>query len=209
VTRDNVIPIDTRELIRGKLLAAVGPALAREGFKRLDEDLVAREAGVQRYNIFRYFGGLPGLITAFGESSLFWPRVEELMRETPEDFRHLSPEKQVATFFKSLLATLRRRPLTLDIMAWEALERNELSKRLEDVRVRTSLEYFENMQGEIPDEIDLSAIVALLAGAVQFLTIRSRNTRSFGGIDLESEKGWRRIEKAIDVLLGGSLTDTK
>jgi AcrR family transcriptional regulator len=207
--RDNVIAIDAGERIKSKLLSAVGPALARTGFNRLDEDLVASEAGVKRYNIYRYFGGLPGLISAFGETSQFWPPVQELMRETPDSFATLPPEQQVATFFKSLLITLRRRPITLDIMAWEALERNELSKRLEDVRVRTSLEYFENLQGDILDEIDLSAIVALLAGAVQFLTIRSRNTRTFGGIDLDSEKGWRRIEKAIEALLGGSLYDAK
>lgn len=204
--RNKVIAIDTRKRVEDKLISAVGPVLARVGFNRFHADLVAREAGVKRINVFRFFGGLPGLVAAYGESSHFWPPVEELLMETPEHFKELPPEQQIAAFFKSMLITLRRRPLTLDIMAWEALERNELSKRLEDVRVRISLEYFENLQGDIPEDIDLSAIVALLAGAVHFLTIRSRNARTFGGIDLESEAGWRRIEEAIELLMRGSLT---
>ncbi len=204
--RQKVISINSKQRIQDKLVAAVGPVLARTGFNRFDAAQVAREAGVKRSNVFRCFGGLPGLVAAFGESTHFWPSVEELMAETTEHFKDLPPEQQIAAFFKSILITLRRRPLTLDIMAWEALERNELSKRLEDVRVRIFLEYFENLQGDIPEDIDLSAVVALLAGAVHFLTIRSRNTRTFGGIDLESEAGWRRIEQAIELLMRGSLS---
>jgi AcrR family transcriptional regulator len=203
---DKVIPINTHELVKQRLVSAVGPLLARVGFNRLSEDLIVRETGLKRINIFRFFGGLPGLVSAYGESGQFWPPTEELLTETSANFTELPPEQQMAAFFKSLLICLRRRPQTLDILAWETLERNELSKRLEDVRVRTALEYFENLHGEIPDSIDLSAIVALLAGAVLFLSVHSRNMRTFGGIDLQSESGWRRIEEAIELLMRGSLS---
>ncbi|MDZ7762449.1 MAG: TetR/AcrR family transcriptional regulator [Desulfovermiculus sp.] len=201
-----VIPINTHEQVRTKLIAAIGSILARVGFSRCNEDLVAQEAGLKRINIFRYFGGLPGLVSAFGESGLFWPTTDELLQETIDNFPQLTPEEQMSAFFKSLLVCLRHRPQTLDILAWEALERNELSRRLEDVRVRTALEYFENLHGEIPEDIDLSAIVALLAGAVFFLSVQSRNMRTFGGIDLQSEAGWKRIEQAIELLMRGSFS---
>ena len=203
---NKVIPIDTRDRIKNRLILVVGPLLARVGFQRINEDLVARESGLKRINIFRLFGGLPGLVSAFGDSGRFWPSTRELLQETDEGFTDVPPEQQMAAFFKSLLICLRRRPQTLDILAWEILERNELSKLLEDIRVRTSLEYFENLHGEIPEEIDLSAVVALLAGAVFFLSVQSRNTKTFGGIDLQSEAGWRRIEQAIELLMRGSLS---
>ena len=206
MTGRKVIPINTHEQVRAKLIAAAGSLLARAGFSRCNEDQVAHEAGLKRINIFRYFGGLPGLVSAFGESGQFWPTTHELLQETTENFPKLTPEEQMSAFFKSLLVCLRRRPQTLDILAWEALERNELSRRLEDVRVRTALEYFENLHGEIPEDIDLSAIVALLAGAVFFLSVQSRNMRTFGGIDLQSEAGWKRIEQAIELLMRGSLS---
>jgi len=206
MSADKVIPINANELAKEKLVAAVGPLLARVGFYRFNEDLVTQETGLKRINIYRFFGGLPGLISAFAESGRFWPLTGELLAETTKSFSELAPEQQMAAFFKSLLICLRRRPQTLDILAWETLERNELSKRLEDVRVRTALEYFENLHGEIPEDIDLSAVVALLAGAVLFLSVHSRTMRTFGGIDLQSDAGWRRIEQAIELLMRGSLS---
>jgi AcrR family transcriptional regulator len=199
-----VISIDSERRIREKLIAATGRVLAREGFERLDRERVAREAGVSAGSILRCFGSLEGLVDAYGQSGAFWPSVRELMNDTQGDFAELAPEQQVAAFYKSLLAALRRRPETMDILAWEALERNDYSRRLEEVRVRVSLEYFEHLQGEIPEGTDLSAIVALLAGAVQFVAARSRRSSNFGGIALNSEKGRRRIDHAIDALMSGS-----
>ncbi len=206
-SREKVIPINTNEIIKNKLLYALGRCLASVGFQGLDEEVLAREAGVKRTNIYRFYGSLPQLVSAYAESGLFWPTSAELMQETRCDFEKLSSEQQVAAFFKSLLLCLRRRPQTLDILAREPLERNELAKRLEDVRVRTSLECFEHLNGKIPEKIDLSAIVALLAGAVFFLSMYSRKTKTFGGIDLQSEKGWQRIELAIEQLVQGSFED--
>jgi AcrR family transcriptional regulator len=203
---NKIISIDINQQIKKRLIDTVGPLLARVGFHRFNVDLVVEASGLNRVNIFHFFGGLPGLVAAFGASGDFWPLTDELLQETREDFIRLSPEQQMAAFFKSLLICLRRRPLTLDILAWETLERNELSKQLEDIRVRTALEYFENLHGEIPEHIDLSAIVALLAGAVFFLSVHSRNTRTFGGIDLQSDAGWRRIDQAIEILMRGSLS---
>ncbi len=199
-----VIPLDSERRIREKLISAMGTVLARVGFERLDRELVAREAGVAAGNILRCFGGLDGLVDAYGQSDLFWPSAQELMCEVRRSFAELTPEEQMATFYKSLFSALRRRPETMDILAWEALERNDLSRRLEEIRVRISLEYFENLQGEIPEGADLSAIVALLAGAIQFLAVRSRRSTSFGGIDLSSERGRQRIDCAIDALVKGS-----
>lgn len=204
MSESRIISIDCERRIREKLIAATGRVLAQKGFERLDSERVAREAGVASGNIRRCFGGLEGLVDAYGESEAFWPSAQELMRQTRDDFGQLYPEQQMAAFYKSLLTSLRHRPETTDILAWEALERNDYSRRLEEVRVRVSLEYFENLQSEIPEEADISAIVALLAGAVQFIAIRSRRSSNFGGIALNSEKGWNRIERAIEALMSGS-----
>jgi len=204
-----VIPLESERRIREKLISAMGTVLARVGFERLDRELVAQEAGVAVGNIERCFGGLNGLVDAFGQSDIFWPSAQELMCEVRGSFAELTPEQQMATFYKSLFSALRRRPETMEILAWEALERNDLSRRLEEIRVRISLEYFENLQGEIPEGADLSAIVALLAGAVQFLAVRSRRSTSFGGIDLSSKRGRQRIDCAIEALVKGSFAASR
>ena len=48
-------------ITRRRLISAVGSLLAREGFKGIGVNAVAREAGVDKKLIYRYFDGLPGL----------------------------------------------------------------------------------------------------------------------------------------------------
>ncbi|HKZ16288.1 MAG TPA: TetR/AcrR family transcriptional regulator, partial [Geobacteraceae bacterium] len=55
-----------REATRTRLIQAVGALLARHGFTAIGVNAVAKEAGVDKVLIYRYFGGLPQLIAAFG-----------------------------------------------------------------------------------------------------------------------------------------------
>lgn len=196
------IKSDRKEFTQNKLVKAVGKVLAKNGFKGLGINKVAREAGVDKVLIYRYFGGLPGLIGEYSRTVDFWPTVDELMGTSRNHLKKLPPDKQVAEFFKSFLSALRRRPLTQEILAWELLERNELTKHLESVRVRTILEYFELLES-IPDDDILSVIVVLMGGAVNHLLIKYRLNSSIGGIDLSVEEGWDRINDGIDVLVTG------
>jgi AcrR family transcriptional regulator len=193
---------DRRERTRAKLIKAVGKVLAESGFRGLGVNKVAKEAGVDKVLVYRYFGGLPELVDAFSRTVDFWPTVEELIGPDPDRIRKLPPDRQVAEFFKSFLGALRKRPVTLEILAWELLERNELSRELEDIRIKTILEYFEFLD-EVPDDDILTVIVVLMGGAVNHLLVKSRINTWIGGIDLTSEDGWDRIDEGIDRLLSG------
>lgn len=196
---------DRKTQTRKKLIKAVGTVLAKHGFKGLGVNKVAKTAGVDKVLVYRYFNGLPGLVSAYSQAVDFWPPVEELLGPDPDSVKSLTPDMQVAHFFKAFMAALRKRPVTQDILAWELLERNELSKEMEERRIRTILEFFEQLE-TLPDDDNLSAIVALMAGAVNHLIVKSRITPSISGIDLESEAGWDRINRAIDLLLKGIFT---
>lgn len=204
----NIIQFNRKAVTQKKLIHAVGKLLAEEGFKGLGVNRVAREAGVDKVLVYRYFGGLPELIREYSKTVDFWPTVEELMGPDPERLKTLPPDQQVAEVFKSFIAALRKRPATQDILAWELLERNELSMQLEDVRIRTFLEFFEYLD-TIPDDVNLTPIVVLMGAAVNHLIVLSRINRFFGGIDFKSEDDWERINKGIELLLKGIFSDSE
>ncbi len=199
----NIIPFDKKEKTKKKLVDAVGTLLSKEGFKGIDINKIARIANVDKKYIYSYFDGLPGLIYGYSKTVDFWPTVEELMGPDPEKIKRMDGGDQISFFFKSFLRALRKRPVTQDILAWEMLEKNELSKQLEHIRVKTALEYFEEMDN-LPDDKDLTAVVMLMAGAIYFLLIRSRIDNSIGGLDLVTDEGWKRVEDGIDLLIKGS-----
>ena len=64
-----------------KILAALGAILAEPGgSRRIGVNAVATRAGVDKVLIYRYFGGLEGLLAAFAEKTDLWPTVEEAAR---------------------------------------------------------------------------------------------------------------------------------
>jgi len=196
-----VIPIRNKDLTKQKLIAAVGKVVAQVGFQRLGVNMVAREAGVDKKLIYRYFQGLPGLMAAYGKTLEYWPTAEELLGEDIQRIKAMPPHELMAAFFKRYLRAILKRPHTLEILAWEAIERNELTKALEEVRAKTALEFFELMNDDPPEEIDLTALVIILAGSMNFLAVRSRIHRTLGGVDLQTEAGWKRIEDTLDIML--------
>ncbi|NDV19727.1 TetR family transcriptional regulator [Pseudodesulfovibrio sp. JC047] len=196
----NVVPIRNKELTKKRLIRAVGKVVSEVGFQKLGVNLVAREAGVDKKLIYRYFHGLHGLMAAYSQTVDFWPTAEELLGEDVNSIERMSSHVLMSLFFKRYLKAILRRPHTLEILAWEAIERNELTEVLEEVRVKTALEFFELMEEEPPSDVDLTALVLIMAGAINFLAVRSRIHQSLGGVDLQSEAGWKRIEDTLDTL---------
>jgi len=180
------------------LIRAVGTLLAHKGFTALGVNAVAKEAGVDKVLIYRYFGGMPELLRAFGSSGEFWPSFEELTGGDTAALRQLPLSESTAIIMRNYIQGLRRRALTQEILAWEAVERNELTEVLENVREEVSMKLFKELAPSLKGvDSDVAAITALLAAAVNYLLIRSRTIRTFNGVDIRNEEGWKQLETAI------------
>ena len=199
--------IRNREATRGRLIEAVGTLLAAKGFTGLGVNAVAREAGVDKVLIYRYFGGLPQLIVAFGREGNFWPSIKELAGGDVMAFGQRPLPEQLSHLAKNFTTAIRRRPLTQEILAWEMIERNELTAELEAIRENTMINFFEMFFPPTDQGPDIAAMGAVIGAGISYLVSRGRKIRIYNGIDLASETGWRRIEKAIDTMIRGTFTE--
>lgn len=195
---------------RAGLVRAVGTLLAREGFKALGVNAVAKEAGVDKVLIYRYFGGMPELLKAFGTSGEFWPSFDEMTGGDIEGLRSLPLARSASVIMKNYIKAIRSRPLTREILAWESVESNELTRGLEAIREEVTLQLFKELKpGPARTDGDVAAVTALLAAAVTYLVIRSRNVRVFNTVDIRSEQGWQRLGKAVELICDRSLAPGK
>jgi AcrR family transcriptional regulator len=196
--------IRDREATRARLIEAVGTLLAREGFTGLGVNAVAREAGVDKVLIYRYFGGLPELIAAFGREGNFWPSIKELAGGDVVAFGQLPLAEQLSQMGKNFMAAIRKRPLTQEILAWEMIERNDLTVELETIRENTMMNFFEMFFQSAKKGPDIAAMGAIIGAGISYLASRGRKIRFYNGIDLDSEAGWQRLEGAIDTMIQGT-----
>ncbi len=197
--------IRDRQLTSKRLISAVGSLLAKKGFIGIGVNAVAKEAGVDKVLIYRYFGGLEGLIAAFGSEGDFWPSTLELAGGDLKKFTNMALEERLSAFAANFIQALRKRPLTQAIMAWEIIEPNDLTEELERIREQGLMECFQMFFMEDEVQIDLQAILMLVGAAISYLVIRSKNIDLYGGLDISSEEGWQRIERAISTITYGAL----
>ncbi len=195
-TRDQAA---TREL----LIKAVGTLLARQGFTALGVNAVAKEASVDKVLIYRYFGGLPELLQQFGSSGEFWPSVDELIGGEVEALQQMPLAQSVAAVMRNYIKAIRSRPLTREILAWESVERNELTKVLEGIREKVSIELFQAVRIDPEKYPAVISVTTLLAAAVNYLVVRSRTIRQFNTIDISSEEGWETLAQTVTTICEG------
>nr|WP_287410578.1 TetR/AcrR family transcriptional regulator [Pseudodesulfovibrio sp.] len=191
-----------KEQTRHRIVEAVGRVLAEGGFKRLGVNRIAKEAGVDKVLIYRYFGGLAELVTEYGNSIEYWPPLEELIPPLNE-VRPVGGAEMLRFFFRNYVRAIRQRPLTLEIMAWEMTAHHDMAIRLEDIRVRTALECFEQMELHGAEKCDLTTGVLMLFAAVNSLLVKSRHTRTVGGLDLRADAAWERIDATVNAMAHG------
>jgi AcrR family transcriptional regulator len=197
-----------REATRARLVTAVGTLLAREGFKRLGVNAVAREAGVDKVLIYRYFGGLPELMAAFGREGNFWPSIKELAGGDIDAYGRLPAAEQLSRLSKNFIRAIRSRPLTQEILAWEMVERNELTAELEAIRENTMINFFEMFFPPSDEGPDIAAAGAIIGAGISYLATRARQISVYNGVELQSELGWQRLERALNTIIRGMFGST-
>jgi len=190
-------------MTEAKILEAVGRLLAGQGFEGLGVNAVAREAGVDKVLIYRYFGGLDELLRAFAGSSRFWPTREEILGGALDDSGREDPAALSVRILHGYLRELRVRPDSQEILRWELIRRNELTDELARVREAQGLSWLDDLPADLGARsgLDLAAVAALLHAGLVYLVLRAKTADVYQGVDLRTESGWSRIEGAVDVLV--------
>jgi len=192
-----------RQITRKKILDAVGTLLARKGFQGIGINAVAREAGVDKVLIYRYFGGLPQLLRAFAQHGEFWPTIGQILgRKLPEIGRMSTAEVSIL-ILQGYLRELKKRVTTQEILRWELVQRNELTEELAAAREVQGMEILDLLPQD-PEQLenrDLGAAAALLHAGLMYLVLRSKTADVYMGVDLRSEEGWARVENVIETLV--------
>ena len=193
--------VRNRPATERRLKNAVGKLLARGGFGVLGPSAVAREAGVDRMLIYRYFGNLDGLVAAVVKSPGFFPSIEEICDGDIAAMRARPMPERAAAVARNYARALIERPVVLAMMAWETVERNKLTAITETEREEMSYRLGELLFPEVASLRGMAGANALIGAAVTYLAIRQRKIRIFSGVNLRTEEGWRQLTEAIEIMM--------
>jgi AcrR family transcriptional regulator len=181
-----------------KILYALETLLTEQGFDALGVNAVAQASGVSKELIYRYFGGLEGLVLAWVEERDYWSFRRIDLAQDRLTSSGAGARQMIRESLHTFLEELRANPQIQEIRRWEMHSRSPLAERI----ARRREESGRRLVSRIPDEgRDVPAIYALLQAGLCYMVLRSTALESYCGVSLRHDKGWSRLEAAVDAIL--------
>jgi AcrR family transcriptional regulator len=192
-------PRRNRRLTEAKLRQAVEDLLVEGGFSALTPTAVGQRAGVNKMLIYRYFGDLQGLIRSIAYADDFFPTFDALRGDlSVAQLLAMPVSERAAYIIDRNTRMLLARPVVLELMVWELVERNELTAIMEEARETLGLKLMAELFPDVADKPMLQAISALLSAGVTYLALRRRKIRWYSGLDLTADPSWKTIATAVE-----------
>jgi AcrR family transcriptional regulator len=188
--------LHNRARTEAAILSAARDLLAADGFQGLGVNAVARRAGCDKQLIYRYFGGIEGLVDAIGLGLANW--ITDSLAGNPDQPPPASYAELMERLVIGFLAAFRANPLVQKIAAWELSERSEHVSRLAAARSAALSRWIVTVRGQMipPPATDAAAINAILIAGLQHIVLSAATSGGFAGIQLRTDNDWKRIETA-------------
>lgn len=192
-----------RQQTEQRLIDAVHELITNEGFDQVRINRLAQQAKVNKILIYRYFGGLNGLIDAYyakympvSNDPLF--DRSQLDSLSAEAFLQLS-----CTYLLNEFRSLRANPPVQQILKNDLLAHQPGTVTHFVAGKEQQIQPLVDRMAQLVHSAHGRPILAILVSAMTTLTFLAEDKRTLMGIYLGDEQGWSQIEEAVQYLYDG------
>ncbi len=194
-----------KEKTRQKLIKAVGSILIKEGFQNIKINRVEAVSGVSKKLIYRYFGGLEGLIKEYLEQRDFW-NIQ--IKQTEGRFYNTATplEKQeICAILEEQFHFFHKSPEMQKIILWGISEKNKTLKKIANNREKFGEPVFKKADLTFKDsDIDFRAVSGTIVAAIYYMILHGKMLgTTVCEIDITKTEGRERylntFKKIIDL----------
>lgn len=181
-----------------RLLEAVSTIIEEDGFSKLGINRIARVAECDKVLIYRYFGGLDGLLSEWAKKNDFYVAAYDMFCKEIEMVDRIHIKDLTKKVFIAQLHFLRENKMMQELIIWELSKFSKFTILLE-IRERNGhklqevLNHIANLESK---EIDM--YLTLLIAGINYIVLYARRYSLFNGIDFSDPESWIKLEKVID-----------
>jgi len=177
-------PEGRRQATEDAILDSFESELLSVGARRLNVAGIMARAGFAKPLLYKYFGGIAGLVKAWGERRKFWPDPRPSRSDA-------APGDQIKQDLQATATYFRRHPIILEFLAEELSAPDELSKAFGEVRDERGQIELKFIQGESNLlRRENRRLVIVLYAALAYLAMRARRSPRYMGLRLDTDEGW-------------------
>lgn len=182
-----------------RLLIAVSQIIENEGFNKIGVNKIAKQAKCDKVLIYRYFGGLEGLLSTWAKENDFYTLAYRAYSEratkveSSEDLIELTQN-----ILLEQLDFLRTNKLMQELLAWE-LSGNSTFRSIQDEREKNGFKLQEALEQKLGKESRVARMfITILIASINYIVLATRQYSLFNGIDFSNQETWELCKQAIN-----------
>jgi AcrR family transcriptional regulator len=192
-----------REATEAQIIAAFGRVVQRNGLRNVGVNEVLKEAGVGKALLYRYFGGLPGLVTAWGQKNRLWPRLADLV-PLSNARSDASPAEHLKKIVVRNANVHRADPVRIEMLADELMTPTPISGALSEIRQQLGKDHAAVFARNRVFR-DNHLLMVVMMAAASYLAMRAVKAPLYMGEDLADEETWARLMGEIGSIIDNML----
>lgn len=178
------------------LLEAVSQIIETDGFTKIGINRIAKIAGCDKVLIYRYFGGLEGLLVEWAKRHDYYSFAYSEFIETIKVAENKDIRQIVKDVLMRQLHYLKGNVLMQELLVWELSGQSSFKGILEE-RERSGYKLQEELNMHLNVGNDNDMPIAMIISAINFIVLFTRQYHRFNGIDFSKPEAWDRLERQI------------
>lgn len=180
-----------------QLIEAVSAIITEEGFSKIGINKIARTAGCDKVLIYRYFGNLDGLITAWARKHDFYIQAYDTFIGKIETVGKADLKEITKEVLLAQLHFTKENKMHQELLVWE-LSGGLKFKAIKDLReengykLQKMLEIKTNIQNT-----NISMFITLLVASINYIVLSTLEYPKFNGIDFSRDDSWAMYENTL------------
>lgn len=180
-----------------RLLDAVSTIIEDEGFTKLGVNHIARQAKCDKVLIYRYFGGLEGLLVAWAKSHDFYSFAYQEFAEQVARAESFDLHTVIKEVLSSQVGYLRNSHLMRELYVWE-LSGNSSFRAIQAEREANGHRLQEELEKRLGVQCeDCKFYITIIIAAINYIVLFTCQYSLFNGIDFSRPEAWEKLEKII------------
>lgn len=178
------------------LLEAVSYIIENDGFTKIGVNRIANQAGCDKVLIYRYFGGLGGLLVEWAKRHDYYSFAYSEFIETIKSAEGKDIKQIVKDVLIRQLHYLKNNVLMQELLVWELSGHSSFKGILEE-RERSGYKLQEELNRYLNIGNDNDMSVTMIISAINYIVLFTRQYHRINGIDFSKPEAWGRLETMI------------
>lgn len=179
-----------------RLLEAVSQIIENDGFTKIGVNRIANQAGCDKVLIYRYFGGLDGLLVEWAKRHDYYSFAYSEFIETIKKAESKDIKQIVKNVFMRQLYHLKDNVLMQELLVWE-LSGHSSFKGIIEERERIGYKLQKELNRVLNTDSDNSMSIAIIVSAINYIILFTRQYHKINGIDFSKPEAWDRMKSTI------------